>query len=256
MSKEGQKIIDRALGKLESLLHIVDMVRVLDPRMEAQMLASLLYVARHEDGRYGVQMEDIAEGLGIAQSSVSRNITKLSDSLQNPPGEVLDRAAKRRRPPSKDALRPKFGLGLVYTVEDPQMRRRKIVFMTPKGKRFVNRLMDYAVESRVMNARDRVKRLEEIKHDLSLRDNDKAQYEYRVREAEAKAMTQNLQRLVQMQEEFQIELAKIKAELTYREKQAKLDFESIARRKSPLLSAGYLRRGNQPTLIGGAKKKR
>ena len=66
---EGQKIIDRWLGKLESLLHIVDRVRALDPRMEVTTLTCLLYVARHGDERYGVPMEQIADDLGIAQSS-------------------------------------------------------------------------------------------------------------------------------------------------------------------------------------------
>ena len=49
---EGQKIIDRWLGKLESLLHIVDRVRALDSRMEVTTLTCLLYVARHGDDLY------------------------------------------------------------------------------------------------------------------------------------------------------------------------------------------------------------
>ena len=148
---EGQKIIDRWLGKLESLLHIVDRVRALDPRMEITMLTCLQYVARHGDERYGVPMEQIADDLGIAQSSTSRNIAKLSEEIQNPAREVLDRAAKRGKPPTREALRPKLGMGLVYTVEDPNMRRRKNVFLTPAGKRFVNGLMYYTIERKVMN---------------------------------------------------------------------------------------------------------
>ena len=62
---EGQKIIDRWLGKLESLLHIVDRVRALDPRMEVTTLTCLLYVARHGDERYGVPMEQIADDLAL-----------------------------------------------------------------------------------------------------------------------------------------------------------------------------------------------
>ena len=45
---EGVK--DLTKGKLESLLHIVDLVRGLDSRMEAQSLAVFLYVARRTSG--------------------------------------------------------------------------------------------------------------------------------------------------------------------------------------------------------------
>ena len=114
---EGVK--DLTKGKLESLLHIVDLVRGLDSRMEAQSLAVFLYVARrtggNDFGNTGVTMDDIATDLGIAQASVSRNVMKLSDKLINNPRDVLDRAAQRRRPPSKRALKARFGLGLMTT---------------------------------------------------------------------------------------------------------------------------------------------
>jgi|TARA_B100002052_G_scaffold272957_1_gene275008 DNA-binding MarR family transcriptional regulator len=266
---EGQKIIDRWLGKLESLLHIVDRVRALDPRMEITMLTCLLYVARHGDERYGVPMEQIAEDLGIAQSSTSRNIARLSENeLLNPARDVLDRAAKRGKAPTRESLRPKFGMGLVYTVEDPNMRRRKNVFLTPAGRRFVNGLMDYTIESKVMNVDERLEKVKALRKDLGKsRDNDKVLYQYRAQEAEARIVADNLQRLERMQDEFKFELAKIKEELSYRykevEKRSKMLSEISRERdrlktigevhrmkKQGLLSSGYLREG------ANVKKKR
>ena len=77
MSKDwkAKGVTDRYFGKLESLLSIADQVRAMDSRMEIQMLVCLLYVARHEDeyGSAGMPMSKIAEALGLAQSSTSRN---------------------------------------------------------------------------------------------------------------------------------------------------------------------------------------
>ena len=82
-----QKVKDLTKGKLESLLHIVDLVRGLDSRMEAQSLAVFLYVARrtggNDFGRTGVTMDDIGTDLGIAQASVSRNVNETVDQLIN-----------------------------------------------------------------------------------------------------------------------------------------------------------------------------
>ena len=157
-------------------------------------------------------MEQIAEDLGIAQSSTSRNIARLSENeLLNPARDVLDRAAKRGKAPTRESLRPKFGMGLVYTVEDPNMRRRKNVFLTPAGRRFVNGLMDYTIESKVMNVDERLEKVKALRKDLGKsRDNDKVLYQYRAQEAEARIVADNLQRLERMQDEFKFELAKIK----------------------------------------------
>jgi DNA-binding MarR family transcriptional regulator len=214
-------------------------------------------------------MEQIAEDLGIAQSSTSRNIARLSENeLLNPARDVLDRAAKRGKAPTRESLRPKFGMGLVYTVEDPNMRRRKNVFLTPAGRRFVNGLMDYTIESKVMNVDERLEKVKALRKDLGKsRDNDKVLYQYRAQEAEARIVADNLQRLERMQDEFKFELAKIKEELSYRykevEKRSKMLSEISRERdrlktigevhrmkKQGLLSSGYLREG------ANVKKKR
>ena len=153
-----------ALGKLESLLHIVDIVRGIDNRMEAQSLAIFLFVARHEymDNR-GLLMEFIAKQLGLSQSSVSRNVLKLSDNILNPARDVLEKAAMRRRPPRKSELKAKFGLGLLQTEDDPYERRRKIVRLTPKGKRLAGTLMQMVVASRPIADDERARIVTELK---------------------------------------------------------------------------------------------
>ena len=126
---------------------------------------------------------------------------------------------KRKSANTKGSLRPKFGMGLVYTVEDPNMRRRKMFFLR-LGKRFVNGLMDYTIESKVMNVEERLEKVKELrKLGKGLRDNDKILYQYRAREAEAKIVADNLQRLERMQDEFKFRTTKIKEELTYRYKE-------------------------------------
>ena len=247
---EGKLALDRYFGKLESLLSIADQVRAMDSRMEIQMLVCLLYVARHEDeyGSAGMPMSKIAEALGLAQSSTSRNVTKLSEALLNPPGEVLERAAKKRRPPSREALKPKFGMGLLYTMDNPADRREKMVFLSPKGQRFVNRLSEYAIESETVSEEVRLSRLKRLRAamDERPRDVEKMQYKYRLAEMESRNMLSNLQQLHELQEKFQMELAKIKEELTYRMKQDKVQEDMINKlnlKKKNLLSSGYMREG-------------
>ena len=60
----------------------------------------------------GISMKDLAEKVGIAQSSTSRNVAALS----------------------KWHRLGKEGLDLVEAIEDPAERRRKIVYLTSKGK--------------------------------------------------------------------------------------------------------------------------
>ena len=251
MSKDwkAKGVTDRYFGKLESLLSIADQVRAMDSRMEIQMLVCLLYVARHEDeyGSAGMPMSKIAEALGLAQSSTSRNVTKLSEALLNPPGDVLERAAARKRPPSRQELKPKFGMGLLYTMDNPADRREKMVFLSPKGARFVNRLSEYAIESETVSEEVRLKRLQKLRaamEDDKPRDAERMQYKYRLAEMEAKNMMSNLKQLHELQEKFQQELAMIKEELTYRMKQDKVHEDMIQKlREKNLTSSGYLREG-------------
>jgi len=66
-----------------------------------------------------ITMQELMHNTGLALSSISRNISALSDwqSVGKP------------------------GLGFVETIEDPEERRRKICFLTVKGRGFVNRIL-------------------------------------------------------------------------------------------------------------------
>ena len=199
-----------ALGKLESLLHIVDIVRGIDNRMEAQALSIFLFVARHEymDNR-GLLMEFIAKQLGLSQSSVSRNVLKLSDNILNPARDVLEKAAMRRRPPRKSELKAKFGLGLLQTEDDPYERRRKIVRLTPKGKRLAGTLMQMVVASRPIADDERARIVRELK---------KQKYEnVRMFEMQERQAAMNMQMLKEMEQKLNKELDGLKEQLKIRE---------------------------------------
>ena len=85
----------------------------------------------------GVTMDDIGTDLGIGTAqALVENVVKLSDQLINNPRDVLERAAQQtRRPPSKRALKARFGLGLLTTEDDPPEREDvKDCFLNTKGR--------------------------------------------------------------------------------------------------------------------------
>jgi DNA-binding MarR family transcriptional regulator len=83
--------------------------RKLDAQMPPQMMQTFLWVCVHD----GITMKDLADRVGISQSSMSRNVAALS----------------------KQHRLGKPGYDLIAATEDPAERRRKIVTLTPKGKR-------------------------------------------------------------------------------------------------------------------------
>ena len=98
-----------------SLLRIIERFREIDGEMQAQAMAVLLKVAKSP---LPLKMADIAEELGLSQSTISRNVAYLGDW-------------NRRR---------EAGHKLVEAYEDPAERRRKLVRLTAKGRRFVKSL--------------------------------------------------------------------------------------------------------------------
>ena len=98
-----------------SLLKIIERFREIDGEMQAQAMAVLLKVAKSP---LPLKMADIAEELGLSQSTISRNVAYLGDW-------------NRRR---------EAGHKLVEAYEDPAERRRKLVRLTAKGRRFVKSL--------------------------------------------------------------------------------------------------------------------
>tara|TARA_B100001996_G_scaffold201803_1_gene154494 strand:+ start:2518 stop:3126 length:609 start_codon:yes stop_codon:yes gene_type:complete len=96
--------------------------------MEAQQLAIFLYVARHTTTLSdGITMEEIGGALDLAQSTVSRNVLKLSERTG------INRYTKERD----------IGLGLLETRIDPNELRRKVVSVTARGQAIHDAMVDY-----------------------------------------------------------------------------------------------------------------
>src|ERR1700735_1350075 len=97
--------------EIATVIRVLEEFRRLDPDMPIQYALSFLTIAQNE----GLSMGDLAQRLGIAQSSASRNIAALS----------------------KWHSFGKAGHDLVAALQDPSDRRRKIVSLTPRGHRLV-----------------------------------------------------------------------------------------------------------------------
>ena len=100
---------------LWSMYRAVEEFRRLDPDLPSQTVNTFLYIATHDDPT----MKQIADALGVAQSTMSRNVSALS------------KIHRLRKP----------GLDLVKATEDPYERRRKIVTLTPRGRQLRDRLL-------------------------------------------------------------------------------------------------------------------
>ncbi len=94
--------------EIHRLMAVIEIARAEDPVMPIQMLQTLLAVARQP----GITMQELGEILGTSQASCSRNVA------------ALGKWHKFGEP----------GLDLVDAIEDPVERRRKIIFLTPKGR--------------------------------------------------------------------------------------------------------------------------
>lgn len=77
--------------------------------------------------RPGITMKQLMDASGIALGSVSRNLMALGDWHRS----------------------DMPGLGLIETVDDPEDHRRKIAFLTRKGRKFVSELVSIQVNERV-----------------------------------------------------------------------------------------------------------
>lgn len=103
-----------AFAKMVSMLRLF---RLQSNEMPMQQADILITIA----SRPGISMGELADEVGLAQSSVSRNVAGLAAY------------AKPGMP----------GLALVEALPDPQDSRRRRLFLTAKGKAFVQQLMGY-----------------------------------------------------------------------------------------------------------------
>lgn len=110
--------LDGTTKNLWRLFKAIEEFRKLDPEIPSQTINTFLYVAANE----GCTMKDIASALGVAQSTMSRNVAN------------LDKINRHHQP----------GLDLVRAVEDPAERRRKIVTLTPRGRQLKATLNEVA----------------------------------------------------------------------------------------------------------------
>ena len=106
-----------AQGGADIMLRVVERFREVDAEMQAQSMAVLLKVAKHP---VPIKMGEIAEELGLSQSTVSRNVAYLGDWNRH-----------------KEKCHQ-----LLEAFEDPMERRRKLVRLTAKGKRFIKSLSE------------------------------------------------------------------------------------------------------------------
>lgn len=116
---------------------IINMLRILSPEMPMQQADVLLQVVL----RPGVTMADISKNTGLSQSSVSRNVQAMS----------------------KFHRLGKPGLDLVEAVIDPREPRRRLIFLTTRGKAFITKLLrnvdaDYSID-RETDARLEIERM-------------------------------------------------------------------------------------------------
>lgn len=101
---------------LAKVVKCLEEFRKIDPQIPPQTAVSFLWVCIHD----GITMKDLSDRVGVSQSSMSRNIAALSETHRY----------------------GKPGYDLVYATEDPAERRRKIVKLTPKGRRIAASLSE------------------------------------------------------------------------------------------------------------------
>lgn len=109
--------------ELHTLMMLADAIRLIDDNMPLQTLAVFVAVAQHEP----ISISALGEMVGLAQSSASRNVAALSERhwLKRP------------------------GANLVMFESDPADIRRKLVQLSPKGRRVIDQLVNIIHEGKV-----------------------------------------------------------------------------------------------------------
>lgn len=99
-------------------LQVLEVFRAIDPDMQMGTAVSFLMIADGDTPDGGISITELSKAGGFALSSASRYVQALG---------AMDR---HRRP----------GFELVSDHVDPMERRRKILKLTPKGKRVINQI--------------------------------------------------------------------------------------------------------------------
>ncbi len=101
----------------QRLYEAIELLRMLDREMPAQLVSTFLFVASHEP----VDTLQIAEGTGLAKSSVSRNTDWLS---------------------THHRIKTRMGLGLISKEENPLNWRTRVCRLTPQGVLLIKQIKD------------------------------------------------------------------------------------------------------------------
>ena len=101
--------------RLGRLLEALELFRVLDREVPAQVISTFLYVASHNP----CHKQALEQDLGFTTASASRNTAWLSDQ-------------HRLKKP---------GLGLIHKYKDPSNNRRVLLALTEKGEELSERLL-------------------------------------------------------------------------------------------------------------------
>ena len=109
----GKNSEENPPAALKDFNRLLNLFQTLDPDMPTQTVRTYVLVAlAHPEA---VLMSNLAQQLGIAQSSVSRNVAALSDWTRH----------------------HREGLDLIEARENPLDRRQKLVSLTSKGQKLL-----------------------------------------------------------------------------------------------------------------------
>ena len=100
---------------ISTVIKLIELMREVDNEMPMQMAHCFLCVAI----RPGLTMQNLAEMTALSQSSTSRNV------------QTLGKWHRIGKP----------GYDLVEAVEDPNDTRRKIMYLTPKGRQLASKII-------------------------------------------------------------------------------------------------------------------
>lgn len=107
------------LTDIDKMIRIIEEFRKMNADMQAQTMLTLLYAAKLEGRPDGVSVKDIEKQLQVSSAAASRNVSGLTE----------------------EGIKKQGGLGLLETEEDPMYRVRKVIKVTPKGRRVLETLI-------------------------------------------------------------------------------------------------------------------